>query len=206
MGLTEWWKRLFEVPPPDPYKRRPPTFTHRCPLPAVPRSGPGTTWLCDECGCPWIVAASFTTSVEVVDWDRENFSPAAQFSYGKKVKWTEARRIDTPHWMFDVGADWRRRTVEGVEDGLSTHPQVVKCAVVWVQDSWLGDIPRVFVEPVPNQRLADLQRSCYRLLREYVNDSVLNRETIQYGSLPRTPAGEVDKARLRQVGSSRQPG
>ena len=34
--------------------------------------------------------------------------------------------------------------MEGVESELSTHPQVVKCAVVWVQDSALGEIPRIF--------------------------------------------------------------
>jgi hypothetical protein len=193
MGLAEWWDRWLSPPPPDPYHNRPAEFQHRCGLPAARR--PGTTWACGACGCQWIVQKGYQVTA-----DTTVAVDPSQPWLGSK---TEAVTYwhDKPYWSFDFGAYSRNRTVTGVEDRLSTHPQVVRCAVVWVSDASLGEVPRVFIDPVPNQDLTDLERTCYWLLRESIDVSILNPQTIQYGSLPCTPEGEVDKVPLRQIGS-----
>lgn len=198
MGLAEWWDRWFSPPPPDPYRNRPAEFQHRCGLPAARLRG--TTWVCGACGCQWVVQKGYQVTADTT----VAVDPSKPWLGSKTEAVTSWH--DKPYWSFDFGAYSRNRTVTGVEDRLSAHPQVVKCAVVWVSDAQLGEVPRVFIEPVPNQDHADLERTCYWLLREYLDVSVLNPQTIQYGSLPRTPQGEVDKAPLRQIGSFGQSG
>lgn len=198
MGIAVWWDRWFSPPPPDPYRNRPAEFQHRCSLPAARL--PGATWACGACGCQWIVQKGYQVTADTI----VAVDPGKPW-LGSKTE-APTHWHDKPYWSFDFGAYSRNRTVTGVEDRLSAHPQVVKCAVVWVSDARLGEVPRVFIEPVPNQDHADLERICYWLLREYLDVSVLNPQTIQYGSLPRTPKGEVDKAPLRQIVSFDQPG
>ena len=186
MGIAVWWDRWFSPPPPDPYRNRPAEFQHRCSLPAARL--PGATWVCGACGCQWIVQKGYQVTADTI----VAVDPGKPWLGSK----TEAATYwhDKPYWSFDFGAYSRNRTVTGVEDRLSAHPQVVKCAVVWVSDARLGEVPRVFIEPVPNQDHADLERICYWLLREYLDVSVLNPQTIQY-----------DPCRARQRAKSTRP-
>ena len=82
-----------------------------------------------------------------------------------------------------------------VEDVIATLPGVLECAVVGVPDELLGEALRAFVVPVRPGALdaADVLAHC----NERLPNTMLPREAVLVGALPRSEAGKLLKARLK---------
>jgi acyl-CoA synthetase (AMP-forming)/AMP-acid ligase II len=86
-----------------------------------------------------------------------------------------------------------------VEQVLATHPGVQECAVVGVPDDDWGERVVAFVEPREGQHLdeGEVIRWCKNRL-----GSVRSPKEVRLASLPRSAAGKILKAQLRQTAAS----
>jgi fatty-acyl-CoA synthase len=85
-------------------------------------------------------------------------------------------------------------TIE-VEQALARHPAVLDCAVVGVPDERWGERPKAFVELRPGMEAtpAELTAFCREQLAGFKCP-----DTVEYGDLPRTATGKVQKFVLRE--------
>jgi fatty-acyl-CoA synthase len=85
-------------------------------------------------------------------------------------------------------------TIE-VEQALARHPAVLECAVVGVPDDYWGERPKAFVELRPGMQAPaeELTAFCREQLAGYKCP-----DSVEYGSLPRTATGKVQKFVLRE--------
>jgi acyl-CoA synthetase (AMP-forming)/AMP-acid ligase II len=83
-----------------------------------------------------------------------------------------------------------------VENALASHPAVLEAAVIGVPDDTWGERVHAVVVLAPGRAATpeELQQHCRRLIGGYkIPRSVEFRD-----ALPRTPAGKIQKARLRE--------
>jgi fatty-acyl-CoA synthase len=85
-------------------------------------------------------------------------------------------------------------TIE-VEQALARHPAVLECAVVGVPDDHWGERPKAFVELRPGMEAPaeELTAFCREQLAGFKCP-----DAVEYGSLPRTATGKVQKFVLRE--------
>jgi fatty-acyl-CoA synthase len=85
-------------------------------------------------------------------------------------------------------------TIE-VEQALARHPAVLDCAVVGIPDDRWGERPKAFVELRPGMDASadELTAFCREQLAGFKCP-----DSVQYGSLPRTATGKVQKFVLRE--------
>jgi fatty-acyl-CoA synthase len=85
-------------------------------------------------------------------------------------------------------------TIE-VEQVLARHPAVLECAVVGIPDEHWGERPKAFVELRPGAEVpaAELTAFCREHLAGFKCPA-----SIEYGHLPRTATGKVQKFVLRE--------
>ena len=85
-------------------------------------------------------------------------------------------------------------TIE-VEQVLARHPAVLDCAVVGIPDVHWGERPKAFVELRPGMQAPaeELTAFCREQLASFKCP-----DTVEYGSLPRTATGKVQKFVLRE--------
>jgi O-succinylbenzoate-CoA ligase len=84
-----------------------------------------------------------------------------------------------------------------IENVLHTHSAVLETAVVGIPDSVVGEVPVAYVVPLPNATVTDkeLLAHCRRsLARTKVPVTIFVTD-----SLPRNPAGKIDKRVLRTL-------
>jgi hypothetical protein len=125
MGFRDWW----DPQPPDGYANRPPEFQHKCPLPLPQFSG--MTWVCEACGCPWVVRNASQGSAEKVVM----VDPQRPWLGTKRVPVTYW--YNKPHWRFDstTYSRWRdyplldREKIRRLEEQISGRVEVDQCVV-----------------------------------------------------------------------------
>ncbi|HET6173827.1 MAG TPA: AMP-binding protein [Gaiellales bacterium] len=85
-------------------------------------------------------------------------------------------------------------TIE-VEQALARHPAVLDCAVVGIPDDHWGERPKAFVELRPGMQATaeELTAFCREQLAGFKCP-----DQVEYGSLPRTATGKVQKFVLRE--------
>ena len=85
-------------------------------------------------------------------------------------------------------------TIE-VEQAIVSHPAVLECAVVAIPDAKWGERPKAFVTLKPGQSAsaADLIAHCRARLAHFKAP-----DTIEFGELPKTSTGKVQKYALRE--------
>ena len=85
-------------------------------------------------------------------------------------------------------------TIE-VEQALARHPAVLDCAVVGIPDDHWGERPKAFVEVRPGMEAPaeELTAFCREQLARFKCP-----DSFEYGSLPRTATGKVQKFVLRE--------
>ncbi len=93
-----------------------------------------------------------------------------------------------------ISAGWTMSAVE-IEDTLLTHPLVREAAVIGVEDPLRGRIPKAYI--VADRRGPDIEED----VRAYVKARLSRHEyprSIEFvDELPKTPAGKIDRNRLR---------
>ncbi len=82
-----------------------------------------------------------------------------------------------------------------IEAMLLTHPAIVECVVVAVEDPLRGEVPAAAVVAGGQLDLADLGRYCRRV----GGPSLTPRRFVVVAELPRRSGGKVDLARIRQL-------
>jgi fatty-acyl-CoA synthase len=85
-------------------------------------------------------------------------------------------------------------TIE-VEQALCAHPAVVEAAVIAIPDDYWGEVPKAFVTLKPGHAVSDEE------LREFCRGRLAHfkcPKTIEFGELPKTSTGKVQKFVLRE--------
>lgn len=87
-----------------------------------------------------------------------------------------------------------------VENAVYSHPDIIECAAVGLPDSTWGERVVVFVVPRPDVQVGDLQvddvrEKAAKLLSKFQVPEFIH---IQAESLPKIPAGKIDKKVLRE--------
>ena len=94
-----------------------------------------------------------------------------------------------------ISAGWTMSAVE-IEDTLLTHPVVREAAVIGVEDPLRGRIPKAYI--VADRSGADVEEE----IRDWVKARLSRHEfprSIEFvAELPKTPAGKIDRRRLRE--------
>jgi len=166
-------------------------YQHACEPPQ--RGQLDDKWTCPVCDCPWHARPSGGGVGQRVVKQGLPWEPGG---WGN-----ESYSLPTGplHWTFDFMAYERERLVNDVEAALMGHPEVIKCAFVWVTDATRGEIPRIFIELTARQVPTDIFQVCRSLLRGRVRPEALtDPQTIRLSKLPVTSTGAVDKDRLRR--------
>jgi hypothetical protein len=86
------WRELKN---PLSYSTRPQGWAHNCRLPRV--SVPGSTWVCPECTCPWIVESGYHRTFPVSE--HRGGHPTNRQIVGSGTVWE-----NKIHWSFDTHA------------------------------------------------------------------------------------------------------
>jgi fatty-acyl-CoA synthase len=85
-------------------------------------------------------------------------------------------------------------TIE-VEQALCAHPAVLEAAVIAIPDDYWGEVPKAFVTLKPDQAVSEEE------LREFCRGWLAHfkcPKTIEFGDLPKTSTGKVQKFVLRE--------
>lgn len=109
--------------------------------------------------------------------------------------WFVARRSDT------LKRDGLKISALEVESALERHPGVLEAGVIGVPDGDLGEKPRAYVTPRPRAPVdgaAVDAAALDRFLCDHLGDHWRPKEYVFVAELPRTPAGKVDRRRLRE--------
>ena len=82
-----------------------------------------------------------------------------------------------------------------IEDVLNSHPDVLEAAVVGVDDSALGEVPKAFVVPAPGRKVEvrDLEAFCQENLAKYK----VPRMFSMLDQLPKNTIGKILKKELK---------
>jgi long-chain acyl-CoA synthetase len=86
-------------------------------------------------------------------------------------------------------------TAAEVEETIMEIPEVLECAVVAAPDPIRGEVARAVVVPRPGQALNSsmVLRHC----RSRLGQAKAPTAVEQWEALPRSPAGKIDKLRIR---------
>jgi acetyl-CoA synthetase len=95
-----------------------------------------------------------------------------------------------------ISAGWTMSTVE-IEDTLLKHPDVRDAAVIGVPDAQRGLVPKAFV--VSDRHGPDFTRELQAFVQSRLSRHEYPRQIAIVATLPRTPAGKVDRKALREL-------
>src|SRR5262249_62119027 len=94
-----------------------------------------------------------------------------------------------------ISAGWTMSAVE-IEDTLLKHPDVREAAVVGVADAQRGLVPKAFI--VSPRRGPEFALEIQEFVKTRLSQHEYPRLVEYVDALPRTPAGKVDRRRLRE--------
>jgi len=82
-----------------------------------------------------------------------------------------------------------------IENVLNSHPDVLEAAVIGVDDSELGEVPKAFVAPLPGKKIEakDLEAFCQENLAKYK----VPRKFSMMDELPKNTTGKILKKELK---------
>jgi acetyl-CoA synthetase len=98
-----------------------------------------------------------------------------------------------------ISAGWTMSAVE-IEDVLLKHPDVQEAAVVGVPDSVRGQVVKAYL--VSGRRDPGFAEEVQAFVRARLSQHEYPREVELVPELPRTPAGKIDRRRLREGGGA----
>ncbi len=94
-----------------------------------------------------------------------------------------------------------RLSTGGMEEVLSSHPDVAECAVVGVADKLKGQLPIGFVvlKSGVSKALGDVETECVKLVRDKIGAVAALRTVMVVTRLPKTRSGKILRATVRSI-------
>ncbi|WP_319530227.1 AMP-binding protein [uncultured Cohaesibacter sp.] len=146
-----------------------------------------------------------------VEVQRADGTPAAPGETGelmvrKRGEWFPTKdlgRVDEDGYFYHAGraddviisAGWTMSAVE-IEDAILRHPKVAECAAIGVPDSLRGQVVKAFVL-LKDKANEGLDEEIQELVRTNLSRHEYPRQIEFVTSLPKTPAGKVNRKILR---------
>lgn len=94
-----------------------------------------------------------------------------------------------------------RLSTGGMEEVLSSHPDVAECAVVGVADKLKGQLPIGFVvlKSGVSKTSENVESECVKLVREKIGPVAALRTVMVVSRLPKTRSGKILRATVRSI-------
>ncbi len=94
-----------------------------------------------------------------------------------------------------------RLSTGGMEEVLSSHPDVAECAVVGVADKLKGQLPVGFIvlKSGVNKAPEDVEAECVKLVRKKIGAVAALRTVMVVKRLPKTRSGKILRATVRSI-------
>ena len=94
-----------------------------------------------------------------------------------------------------------RLSTGGMEEVLSSHPDVAECAVVGVADKLKGQLPVGFVvlKHGVNSTPEEVETECVKLVRDKIGAVAALRTVMVVTRLPKTRSGKILRATIRSI-------
>ena len=123
-------------------------------------------------------------------------------------KTADAGFLDDEGYVFVMGRTddiinvaGHRLSTGGMEEVLSSHPDVAECAVVGIKDALKGEAPCGFVvlKAGVTKDDATLEREIVALVRERIGPVAAFKTAIKIERLPKTRSGKVLRATMKKI-------
>ena len=94
-----------------------------------------------------------------------------------------------------------RLSTGGMEEVLTSHPDVAECAVVGIADALKGQVPAGFLvlSAGVNRDPGDIQKEVVALVREKIGPVAAFKIAIAVGRLPKTRSGKILRGTMRKI-------
>jgi len=94
-----------------------------------------------------------------------------------------------------------RLSTGGMEEVLSSHPDVAECAVIGKADTLKGQVPLGFIviNSGVNRPDEEIERECVKLVREQIGPVAAFKLAIVVSGLPKTRSGKILRATMRCI-------
>ena len=109
--------------------------------------------------------------------------------------WIMARTDDI------INVAGHRLSTGGMEEVLSSHPDVAECAVVGIQDALKGQVPvgLVVLKSNVTKDRAQVSAECVALVRDRIGPVAAFKQAIVVEQLPKTRSGKVLRGTIRKI-------
>ena len=99
-----------------------------------------------------------------------------------------------------------RLSTGGMEEVLSSHPDVAECAVIGVRDSLKGQLPLGFavLKAGVSGPSADLARQLVQLVRDRIGPVAAFKHVCVVAALPKTRSGKILRGTMRKIADSEE--
>ena len=94
-----------------------------------------------------------------------------------------------------------RLSTGGMEEVLSSHPDVAECAVIGKADSLKGQVPLGFIviNAGVNRPVEEIEQECVKLVRQKIGPVAAFRLVIVVSALPKTRSGKILRGTMRCI-------
>jgi propionyl-CoA synthetase len=94
-----------------------------------------------------------------------------------------------------------RLSTGGMEEVLSSHPDVAECAVIGVKDELKGEVPCGFIvlKAGVNRRPIEIEQECVGLVREKIGPVAAFKLAITVVRLPKTRSGKILRGTMKKI-------
>jgi propionyl-CoA synthetase len=94
-----------------------------------------------------------------------------------------------------------RLSTGGMEEVLSSHPDVAECAVIGIKDELKGEVPCGFVvlKSGVTRTPADIEKDIVALVRERIGPVAAFKLAITVNRLPKTRSGKILRGTMKKI-------
>ncbi len=94
-----------------------------------------------------------------------------------------------------------RLSTGGMEEVLSSHPNVAECAVLGIADALKGQLPvgLIVLKAGVTKSPAQIEKECVGLVREQIGAVAALKTVITINRLPKTRSGKILRATMRKI-------
>jgi propionyl-CoA synthetase len=94
-----------------------------------------------------------------------------------------------------------RLSTGGMEEVLSSHPDVAECAVIGLVDELKGEVPCGFIVLKQNVKKSesDVEKECVALVREKIGPVAAFKLAVVVARLPKTRSGKILRATMKKI-------
>lgn len=99
-----------------------------------------------------------------------------------------------------------RLSTGGMEEVLSSHPDVAECAVLGISDKLKGQVPCGFIVLKSNiaRPVGEVESECIALMREKIGPVAAFRHALAVKRLPKTRSGKILRSTIQKIADGEQ--